>query len=55
MGLIPLSLFKLDFVAKKGGMAVSAVWRLVCFLAPYLSDPKEQIAAHRARGAEPLY
>ena len=28
-------------------MAVSAVWRLVYFLAPYPSEPKEQTAAHR--------
>jgi len=28
-------------------MAVSAVWRLVCFLAPSPSEPKEQTAAHR--------
>ena len=38
---------KLDFAAKKGGMAVSAVWRLVYFLAPCRSEPKEQTAAHR--------
>jgi hypothetical protein len=28
-------------------MAVSAVWRLVCFLAPSPWEPKEQTAAHR--------
>ena len=28
-------------------MAVSAVWRLVYFLAPCPSEPKEQTAAHR--------
>jgi hypothetical protein len=28
-------------------MAVSAVWRLVYFLAPFPSEPKEQTAAHR--------
>ena len=38
---------KLDFAAEKGGMAVSAVWRLVYFLAPCPSEPKEQTAAHR--------
>ena len=39
---------QLDFAAKKGGgMAVSDVWRLVCFLAPCPSEPKEQTAAHR--------
>ncbi len=43
--IVPL---KLDFAAeKKGGMAVSAVWRLVYFLAPCPSEPKEQTAAHR--------
>ena len=43
--IVPL---KLDFVAqKKGGMAVSAVWRLVYFLAPCPPEPKEQTAAHR--------
>ena len=42
--IVPL---KLDFAAEKGGMAVSAVWRLVYFLAPYPSEPKEQTAAHR--------
>ncbi|NBS52275.1 MAG: hypothetical protein EBS96_06595 [Spartobacteria bacterium] len=38
---------KLDFAAEKGGMAVSAVWRLVCVLAPCPSEPKELTAAHR--------
>ena len=42
--IVPL---KLDFAAEKGGMAVSALWRLVYFLAPYPSEPKEQTAAHR--------
>jgi hypothetical protein len=28
-------------------MAVSTVWRLVYFLAPSLSEPMEQTAAHR--------
>ena len=42
--IVPL---KLDFAAEKGGMAVSAVWRLVYFLAPSPSEPKEQTAAHR--------
>jgi hypothetical protein len=42
--IVPL---KLDFAAEKGGMAVSAVWRLVYFLAPCPSEPKEQTAAHR--------
>ena len=32
--------FKLDFVAKKGGMAVPFVWRLVCPLAAYPSEPR---------------
>ena len=40
-------LLKLDFAAEKGGMAVSAVWRLVYFLSPSPSEPKEQTAAHR--------
>ena len=43
-GNVPL---QSDFAAEKGGMAVSAVWRLVYFLAPYPSEPKEQTAAHR--------
>ena len=34
--IVPL---KLDFAAEKGGMAVSAVWRLVYFLAPCPSEP----------------
>ena len=42
--IVPLTL---DFAAEKGGMAVSAVWRLVYFLAPCPSEPKEQTAAHR--------
>jgi len=42
--IVPL---KLDFAAEKGGMAVSAVWRLVYFLAPCRSQPKEQTAAQR--------
>ena len=42
--IVPL---KLDFAAEKGGMAVSAVWRRVYFLAPCPSEPKEQTAAHR--------
>ena len=42
--IVPL---KLDFAAEKGGMAVSAVWRLVYFLAPCPPEPKEQTAAHR--------
>ena len=45
--IVPL---KLDFAAEKGGMAVSAVWRLVCFLAPSPSDRSTQ-----ARRAVPLY
>ena len=50
--IVPL---KLDFAAEKGGMAVSAVWRLVYFLAPCPSEPKEQTAAHRRDAAVPLY
>ena len=42
--IVPL---QLDFAAEKGGMAVSAVWRLVYFLAPCPSEPKEQTTAHR--------
>ena len=42
--IVPL---KMDFAAEKGGMAVSAVWRRVYFLAPCPSEPKEQTAAHR--------
>ena len=39
---------KLNFAAqKKGGMAVSAVWRTVYFLAPCPSEPKEQTAAQK--------
>jgi hypothetical protein len=45
--IVPL---KLDFAAEKGGMAVSAVWRLVYFLAPSPSDRSTQ-----ARRAVPLY
>ena len=39
--------FEIGLCSGKGGMAVSAVWRLVCFLAPCPSEPKEQTAAHR--------
>ena len=43
--VVPL---KLDFAAETGGMAVSAVWRQVYFLASCApSEPKEQTAAHR--------
>ena len=46
--IVPL---KLDFAAeKRGGMAVSTVWRLACFLAPSPSDRSTQ-----ARRAVPLY
>ncbi len=45
--IVPL---KLDFAAEKGGMAVSAVWRLVCFLALSPSDRSTQ-----ARRAVLLY
>jgi hypothetical protein len=37
----------ISYMCVRTGMAVSAVWRLVCFLAPYPSEPKEQTAAHR--------
>jgi hypothetical protein len=40
---------------KRGSMAVSAVWRMVFFLAPSPSEPKEQSAAHRRDAAVPLY
>ncbi len=43
--IVPL---KLDFAAqKKGGMAVSAVWRLVYLLAPCPARTKEHANAHR--------
>ncbi len=49
------SLFEIGlFTTKEGGMAVSAVWRLVHFLAPYPSELKEQTAAHRRDACAPL-
>ena len=39
---VPKVPLKLDFAAqKKGGMAVSAVWRLICLLAPCPAKPGE--------------
>jgi hypothetical protein len=37
---------KLDFAAEKGGMAVSAVWRLVYFLAPLPIGTNKHAKAH---------
>ena len=41
--IVPL---KLDFAAEKGGMAVSAVWRLVYFLAPLPVGTNKHAKAH---------
>ena len=38
---------KLDFEPQKGGMAVSAVWRLACLLSPIPIGTKEHAKTHR--------
>ena len=45
--MIPLCLLKLDFEPQKGGMAVSAVWRLACLLSPIPIGTKEHAKTHR--------
>ena len=37
----------ISYMGVRTSAGVSAVWRLVCFLAPCPSEPKEQTAAHR--------
>ena len=49
--IVPL---KMDFAAEKGGMAVSAVWRLVYFLAPCAIGTKGADRSTQARRAVPL-
>ena len=51
-GNVPL---QSDFAAEKGGMAVSAVWRLVYFLAPCPPGTKGADRSTQARRAVPLY
>jgi hypothetical protein len=44
-----------SFAAEKGGMAVSAVWRLVYLLATLASRTKGADRSTQARHAVPLY